>query len=96
MTKRVTIQRPKLLEDNIIIDCDHTDDLASFNLVAKDEQGLFAYIAMIFDKYGVEIQSAKIFTQKNRIRDMLLIEKNGSFCPNKEKILKEIIWRDNV
>ena len=91
MTKVFHFKQPIILENEIIIDCEHTDELAQVKIITKDQKGLFAYIAYIFDKYNIEIQSAKIFTQKGKANDLLLIEKNGNFCINKDKILEDLI-----
>ncbi len=91
MSKIFKFNKTKLLENEIIIDCEHREELAQFKIQTKDQKGLFAYIAQVFDKYNVEIQSAKIFTQKGKVNDLLLIEKDGNFCKNKDKILEEIL-----
>jgi [protein-PII] uridylyltransferase len=50
-----------------------------------------AYVAHYFDKLGIDIASAVITTRKHRVNDFFLIEKNGNFCTNREKILKELV-----
>ena len=42
------------------------------------------------DKLGIDISSAKIHTKMNRINDLFLIEKNGNFCNNTKRIIKEL------
>jgi [protein-PII] uridylyltransferase len=45
----------------------------------------------IFDRLGVDIISAKVYTHKNRAEDLFLIEQNGNFCSNQELIINELI-----
>lgn len=57
---------------------------------AADQKGLLAYITNIFDDFNVEIESAKLYSNRGRARDLFLIEKNGNFCMNTEKIVDMI------
>lgn len=96
MSKTTTLLTPIIKKENIKIDCNHTAYLASMHIVAKDQKGLFAYIAKIFDDFNVEIESAKLHTLKGYARDLFLIEKNGSFCSNQEKIVNLICIADKI
>lgn len=87
MSKTTTLKIPIIKKENIIVDQNHTADLASMHIVAKDQKGLFAYIAKIFDDFNIEIESAKLHTLKGYARDLILIEKNGNFCVNQDKIV---------
>lgn len=87
MSKTTNLITPVIKKENIKIDCNHTSYLASMHIVAKDQKGLFAYIAKIFDDFNVEIESAKLTTLKGYARDLILIEKNGTFCSNQEEIV---------
>ncbi len=87
MTKTTKLLIPTIKKEGIKIDCNHTAYLASMHITAKDQKGLFAYIAKIFDDFGIEIESAKLNTIKGYAKDLILIEKNGNFCSNQEKIL---------
>jgi [protein-PII] uridylyltransferase len=88
MLKTINLKKPTIAKDEIFINCDHTDDLAQFTINTKDQKGLFSYIASAFDKFGIEIHSAKIQSNKGKANDMLLISKNGNFCEKKEKIVE--------
>ena len=88
MQKKVKIKKPVILEKDIKINCEHTKDLAQLNIQAKDQKGLFAYIAKVMDSYKIVVESAKIYTSKNRVRDMFLIEKDSDFCDKKDEIVK--------
>ena len=76
--------------NEINIECNHSRSYASFKLNSKDQKGLLANISTIFDDIGVDIASAKIQTIKNRTRNLFLIEKNGNFCTNKERIIQRL------
>ncbi len=88
MSKTIDIKKPIIKKDEISIDCNHTDSLAKMTVTTLDQKGLFSYIAYIFDKFNIEINSAKIHSTKTRANDLFLIEKNGNFCPNKDEIVK--------
>ena len=94
MEKTVKLRKPVIYEKDIKINCEHTEELAQLNLQARDQKGLFAYIAKLMDSYKIVIQSAKLHTSKDRVRDMLLIEKNGNFCGNKEEIIKLLVTEE--
>jgi [protein-PII] uridylyltransferase len=85
--KQFKHKKPIIKRKEISIDCNHRDDLAQVKIQAKDQKGLFAYIANVFDDFNVEIESAKIYSSNGRINDLLLIEKNGNFCQNQEELL---------
>lgn len=90
MTKDIKLKKPIIKENEILIDCDHTEELAQMKIETKDQKGLFSYIAKLFDDMGIEIHSAKIQSHNGRAKDLLLISKNGNFCKNKEKIIDEL------
>jgi len=84
------IKKPKILENNIFIDCSHSQEHAMLQLNCADQKGLLAYIINLFDSLGIDISSAKIHTKMNRVNDLFLIEKNGNFCNNTNLIIKEL------
>ena len=77
-------------KNQITIDCNHSRSYASFKLNTVDQKGLLANILSIFDDIGIDIASAKIQTIKRRARNLFLIEKNGNFCKNKERIVERL------
>jgi [protein-PII] uridylyltransferase len=87
MSKTTNLITPVIKKENIKIDTNHTAYLASMHIVAKDQKGLFAYIAKIFDDFNVEVESAKLHTLKGYAKDLILIEKNGSFCSMQDDIV---------
>ncbi|PUE64378.1 protein-PII uridylyltransferase [Arcobacter caeni] len=94
MSKTVITKTPIIKKDDIRIDCNHTAYLASMHIIAKDQKGLFAYIAKIFDDFKIEIESAKLHTLNGYARDLILIEKNGNFCSKQEEIINLICIND--
>jgi [protein-PII] uridylyltransferase len=91
MSKEFNFIKPSIKENEIKIDLDHSEELAQIQITTKDQKGLFAYIAHIFDKFNVEIQSAKINSRNNKANDLILVEKNGNFLPNKDEIIKLLV-----
>ena len=87
MTKTTKSTLPIIKRGNVKINCNHTTYLASMSIIAKDQKGLFAYIAKIFDDFNIEIESAKLHTIKGYAKDLILIEKNGNFCVKQDDIL---------
>ena len=88
MNRTTKLVTPVIKKENVTVNCNHTAYLASMQLKEKDQKGLFAYIARIFDDFGIDIESAKIHTHKNLARDLILIEKNGNFCSQQDEILE--------
>jgi len=88
--KRIHLKKVNINKENIVIDCNHSSDYALMRVKLRDQKGALAYIMNIFEELGIEIVSAKTYKLKGVIEDMFLIEKNGNFCKNKEKIIKEL------
>ena len=87
MTTKIKLKTPIIKKENIKVNPNHTTYLASMSVVAKDQKGLFAYVAKIFDDYNIEIESAKLNTVRGSAKDLFLIEKNGNFCINQDEIV---------
>ena len=77
-------------EEEINIDCEHSQTYAIMHINTKDQKGLLSYIIDLFDEMGIDIVTAKVHTLKNRARDMFLIEKNGNFCHNVDTIIEKL------
>ncbi len=88
MNRKFNHKKPIIKKEDIFIDCDHRDDLAQVKIETKDQKGLFAYVAQVFDDFNIEIESAKIHSIRGKVNDLLLIEKNGNFCVNQEMIVE--------
>ena len=84
------LEKPKIDAKDIHIDCEHSKEHATIQLQCRDQKGLISYIINLFDSLEVDISSAKIHTKMNKINDLFLIEKNGNFCNNTNKIIKEL------
>jgi [protein-PII] uridylyltransferase len=79
-----------LYRDEMTIDCEHSKNFATMTINCNNQDGLMAYLMGIFDRLGVEIVSAKIYTYRKQVEDLFLIEKNGNFCKNQELIIDEL------
>ena len=88
MSKVIKLKKPNILKNEIIINCNHTEELALMKLETKDQKGLFSYIAKVFDDFDIEINSAKIQSNRGKANDLFLISKNGNFCLNKDNIVE--------
>jgi len=88
--KRAKLLIPTIRRQEIEIECNHSHDYAKMSLRVDDQRGLLAYLITLFDTIGVDIASAKIHTQKKRVQDLFLIEKNGNFCHNIDTIMGKI------
>jgi [protein-PII] uridylyltransferase len=86
---KLPLKKPQIKEGEITIDCEHSKEYATMTLRTKNQSGLLAYLINVFDQFGIDIATAKIHTLKGRVNDLFLIEKNGNFCSNLEK-LKEL------
>jgi len=84
-SKKSRLQLPVIQRKELEIDCEHS-------LNTTNQKGLLAYIINMFDELGIDIVSAKIHTLKNSVRDIFLIEKNGNFCHNTDKIIDKL-WK---
>ena len=81
---------PVIYPEEIEIDCEHSQNYGALYLNCQNQKGLLAYVTETFEALGIDILTAKVFTQKNRAKDMFLIEKNGNFCHNTETIMKKL------
>jgi len=84
------LKKPQIKEKNIVIDCNHSKEHAIMKLTCPNQNGVLSYLIKIFDQLKVDIGSAKIHTKMNKVNDLFLIEKNGNFCNNTKKIIKEL------
>jgi len=91
--ERGVLQKPAIPKEALSIDCNHSKNYAAMHLNCKNQKALLAYIIDIFDALDIDIATAKIHTLKNRVRDMFLIQKNGNFCHNTDKIIQKITER---
>ena len=88
--KKSTLHIPVIHKKEIDIDCEHSQSYAIMRVNTANQKGLLAYIINIFDEMDIDIVSAKIHSLKNTVRDNFLIEKNGNFCHNTDKIIDKL------
>jgi [protein-PII] uridylyltransferase len=93
MALKLPYPRPVIAPGEIETDCDHSPTYARLSLTTADQQGLMAFMIDTFDSFQIDIATAKIGTVKGRTHDLFLIEKNGPFCHNREKILEALTKR---
>ena len=86
MTKKVKYNKPLILRKEIVINCNHSKSYGEMILNTKDQKGLMAYLIAVFDDIGIDIVSAKIQTIRKRAINLFILEKNGRFCHNINKI----------
>lgn len=86
----LNLKHPDIKKSEINIDCDHSEEHAIMKLNCADQRGLLSYIICVFDSLGIDIASAKIHTKMNRVNDLFLIQKNGNFCHNTNRIIKAL------
>ena len=89
-SKKSKLHNPVIKKKELEIDCDHSQSYAMMRLHTVNQKGLLAYIIHMFDTLGIDIVTAKIHTFKNSVRDIFLIEKNGNFCHNTDKIIDKL------
>ena len=90
MDRTINLPAPKIYKEHIKVDCNHSKTYALMNIEAQNQKGLLAYIAKVFDDFGIDIATAKIYTIRNKAKDMFLIEKNGKFCSKLDIIIQKL------
>jgi [protein-PII] uridylyltransferase len=93
-SKKSKLHLPTIKNRELEIDCEHSQSYAMMRLHTTNQKGLLAYIINMFDELGIDIVTAKIHTLKNSVRDIFLIEKNGNFCHNTDKIIDKLTGED--
>jgi [protein-PII] uridylyltransferase len=94
MSRHISYKMPVIFEKELLFDCNHSKTYAKMALHTKDQKAIIAHIVSIFDSFGVDISTAKIQTIKHRTHNLFLIEKNGKFCDNLDKIRDKIIGKN--
>ena len=88
--EKSTAYIPSIHKEDIDVDCEHSKTYALMHLKSQNQKGLLAFVIDMFDEMDIDIVTAKVHTLKNRVRDMFLIEKNGNFCHNVDKIVEKL------
>jgi [protein-PII] uridylyltransferase len=89
--QELALSKPKILKNEVIIDCNHSKDYALIKINTSDQKGLLAYIMTLFEELKIDIVSSKTYTHKRKVNDIFLVEKNGNFCKNLEYIKEKLI-----
>lgn len=86
----IPLKKPLIKKEDLQFDCDHSQYFGVLYLNALNQKGLLAYIIDTFQQLDIDIATAKIHTIKNRAKDMFLIQKDGNFCHNIDKIINHL------
>jgi len=87
MSKKLTLEQPRIRPEEITIDCEHSKAYAQMNVNTANQRGLLAYIVNAFDELDINIAAAKVHSTKTRVRDYFLIEKQNQMCDNVPKLI---------
>ncbi|MCX6061202.1 MAG: DUF294 nucleotidyltransferase-like domain-containing protein [Campylobacterales bacterium] len=90
MSKKLDLPKPIIKPQEITLDCDHSIHYAQLNLNTANQRGLLAYFVQLCDEAQINIATAKIHTDKNRVRDHFLIEKQNRMCDNAQEIITKL------
>lgn len=86
MSRHVKMHNISIKRSEIEIDCEHSLTLAQLNVHTSNQRGLLAFIMNVFEELEINIVSAKIHSNKSRVRDNFLMEKKNDICNNVGKI----------
>lgn len=82
------LQKPTILESEINLDLEHSQNYAKLSINAKDQRGLMAYFISLIEKFEITIANGRIQTIKNRTRNLFLIQKTKNLIEFKDELLK--------
>ncbi len=89
MKKEIKLKKPVILAKEVEVDLDHSKAISKIQIKTKNQSGLVAYIARVFDDFDIDIRSAKISTLKNnRVSDIFLVEKSENLIKNIDEVLE--------
>ena len=71
MSKTVKIKNPYILKNEVEIECNHTQYLASLRIKSKNQKGLLAFITKILDDFSIEIRSAKLYISRGKSKKFI-------------------------
>jgi len=90
MEAKIEIQKPIIEPDKIKVDCEHSKTYGQIEITGKDQKGFLAYIAKVFDDFGVDIATAKVHTIRQTVHDLFLIEKEDGVCRKIDSIITKL------
>ena len=86
MDRHIEIKKADIKRDEINIDCNHSKTHAEISINTKNQIGLLAYMMDCFEKLEINIVTAKIHSNKHKVRDIFLMDKQHDICNNVTKI----------
>jgi len=86
MEQKIKLLDVNIAKDEISIDTDHSLTHAEITVHTANQKGLLAYIMSTFEDLGINIVSAKIHSNKYKVKDSFLMSKQNNMCDNVEKI----------
>jgi [protein-PII] uridylyltransferase len=88
--KKAYYQRPVFKKNEFLIDCEHSQNYISMKLQTNDKNGIIARIVEVFDEFNIHIEDIKATIQKNKARDIFIINKDSNFCNFQNDILNKL------
>lgn len=95
MTRTIPLSTPAIKPEQVTIDCDHSREYVELAVHTTNQRGLLAHIISVLDHRGMQIETAKIHSTKNRARDHFLIEKTAQVCEDNEELITMLCERNN-
>jgi len=86
MDRKVDIKKAEIKKDEITVDCEHSMTHAEISINTKNQIGLLAYMMDCFERLNINIVTAKIHSNKHKVRDTFLMDKENDICNNVTKI----------
>ena len=86
MDRKVNVKKIDIKKNEIDIDCEHSLTHAEISVHTKNQIGLLAYMMDCFEQLEINIVTAKIHSNKHKVRDIFLMDKTNDICNNVTKI----------
>ena len=91
MTKKVPLNNVIIKPNEIKIECEHSLTHAEVLVHTANQKGLLAYIMHCFEELNINIITAKIHSNKHKIRDSFLVDKKDTLCVDLSKISQLLV-----
>lgn len=86
MSRKIRLHNISIKEKEVSIDCEHSKTHAEISVHTKNQIGLLAYIMDCFEQLDINVVTAKIHSNKHKVKDSFLIEKKQNICNNTQNI----------
>jgi [protein-PII] uridylyltransferase len=86
--KLKTKHKVKFKENEIEINCHHSQNYASLKIKTEDKKGIVSTIITTLDDLDISVEDIKITSQKKIARDLFIISKENNLCNKTDKIKK--------